>query len=133
MNLNEGLVIVVVASLVLELIVCLCCRRWFSFLMAVAIPFIVTVSLFWLPRLDQVQNHEARGWFVIFFIYWFVPSGTTCLALAAVLTWLRHRADRNKNATVETMNVPISDVALIDYGCRMKPIAIVPDRPTAAT
>lgn len=100
MNLNEGLVVAVVASLVTELIVCVCCWRWFSFVMAVVIPFIVTVSLFWLPRLDQLQNHEARGWFVIFFIYWFVPSAAACLVLATVLTWLRHRADRNKNATV---------------------------------
>ena len=100
MNLNEGLVIVVVASLLMELIVCVCCRRWLSFFMALAIPFIVTVSLFWLPRLDQLQNHEARGWFVIVFIFWFVPSGTACLALAAVHTLLRHRAHRSKNTTV---------------------------------
>lgn len=95
MNLNEGLVVVVVASLVLELIVSLYCWRWFSFLAAVAIPAIVTVALFWLPRLDQLENSEARGWFVIFFIYWFVPSAGACLVLATALTWLSHRRKKS--------------------------------------
>jgi len=98
MNLNDGLFVVVVTSLVAELLVCLFCSRWFSFLMAVAIPFIVTVSLFWLPNLDHLHEHEARGWFVIFFIYWFVPSTAACLVLATAVaclhSWLRHRADR---------------------------------------
>ena len=68
--------------------------------MAVLIPFIASVSLYWLPNLGHLHDAEFRDWFPLFFAIWFVPSAAACTVAAITITWLRRRIDRKKNASI---------------------------------
>ena len=93
MSIEQGLLVVLVVSLLFEAVVCAYCPRGFRFLMAVLVPFIASVSLYWLPNLGHLHDAEFRDWFGLFLVVWFVPSAAACTVAAIILTWLRCRRD----------------------------------------
>ena len=100
MSIGQGLQLVLVVSLFCEMIVCAYCSCGIRFLMALLIPFVMSVSLYWLPNLGRIHDAEFRNWFGLFFAVWFLPSAIVCIVAAIILTWLRRRRDRKKGGTV---------------------------------
>jgi hypothetical protein len=98
MSVEEGLVFVLVISLLIEVAVCAYSSVAVRFAMVAVIPFLVSIGLYWLPHLDQLDDAQFRGWFLIFFTFWFVPSSAACFVVAGVLTWLRRRAERKRTS-----------------------------------
>jgi heme/copper-type cytochrome/quinol oxidase subunit 2 len=100
MNIDQGLLLVLAVSLVCEVIVCLCFSRGVSLLVAVLVPLIASVSLYWLPNLGKFHDAEFRNWFTLFLLVWFVPSAVTCMIAAFVIGWLRRRLNHKKNESI---------------------------------
>jgi hypothetical protein len=102
MSIEQGLLVVLVVSLLCEAIVCAHCSRGPRFLMAVLVPFIASLSLYWLPNLGHLHDAEFRGWFFLFFVVWFAPSAAACIVMALTFAWLRRRINRKKNASISS-------------------------------
>jgi len=100
MTIEQGLLLVLAVSLMCEVIVCLCCSRGVSLVVAVHVPFIASVSLYWLPNLGKFHDAEFRNWFGLFLLVWFVPSATMCMIMAFVIGWLRRRLNHKKNESI---------------------------------
>jgi hypothetical protein len=100
MSVEQGLILVMIVSLLCEVVVCLYYSRKFCFLMTMIIPFMLSTSLYWLPNLDHIHDGEFRMWFGLFFIVWFVPSAAACTVVATILTWLIRHIDRKQNETI---------------------------------
>src|SRR2546421_8000891 len=100
MTIEQGLLLVLAVSLVCEGIVCVCCSRGVSLLVAVLVPLIASVSLYWLPNLGQFHDAELSNWFGLFFLVWFVPSTVLCMIVAFVIGWLRRRLNHKKNDSI---------------------------------
>jgi hypothetical protein len=100
MSIEHGLLFVLVVSLLCEAIVCAYCSRGHRFLTAVLVPFIASVSLYWLPNLGHLHDAEFRGWFFLFFVVWFVPSAAACIVMALTFACFRRRINRKKNAPI---------------------------------
>ena len=100
MTIEQGLLLVLAVSLVCEVIVCVCCSRGTSLLVAVFVPLITSVSLYWLPNLSKFHDAEFRNWFGLFLLVWFVPSVIMCIIVAFVVGWLRRRLNHKKNESI---------------------------------
>ena len=100
MTIEQGLLLVLAVSLVCEVIVCVCCSRGASLLVAVFVPLIASVSLYWLPNLGKFHDAELRVWFPLFFAFWFVPSMTACVIAVFIISWLRRRLSHKKNESI---------------------------------
>jgi len=100
MTIEQGLLLVLAVSLVCEVIVCVRCSRGVSLLVAVLVPFVASVSLYWLPNLGKFHDTEFRNWFGLFLLLWFVPSAVICIIVAFVIGWLRRRLNHKKNESI---------------------------------
>ena len=99
-TIEQGMLLVLAVSLVCEVIVCVCCSRGVSLFLAVLVPFIASVSLYWLPNLGKFHDAEFRNWFGLFLLVWFVPSAIICVIVSFVAGWLRCRLHHKKNESI---------------------------------
>jgi hypothetical protein len=100
MTIEQGLLLVLAVSLVSEVVVCMCCSRGISLLVAVFVPLIASISLYWLPNLAKFHDAELRNWFGLFLLVWFAPSAVMCVIVAVVIGWLRRHLNHKKNEPI---------------------------------
>ena len=91
MSIEAGLALVLFVSVAVELAVCAYfapIARWTA---AFVIPLVVSVGLYWLPNLSRFHDGEFRTWFLLFFIFWAVPSVIACLIAASIFSFVQRR------------------------------------------
>jgi hypothetical protein len=91
MTVEQGLLLVLAVSLVCEVIASVRCSQGVSLVVAILVPLIASVSLYWLPNLGRFHDAELRNWFDLFLLVWFVPSAVVCTAVALFIGWLGRR------------------------------------------
>ena len=91
MSIEAGLIVVLFASVAGELAICVYFTPAVRWAAAFVIPILASLGLYWLPNLSRFHDAEFQTWFLLFFLFWSVPSVIACLLAASIFTFVQRR------------------------------------------
>src|SRR5436190_2060466 len=96
MSIEQGTVVVVLLSVLFVPLWCAVFSRPVRFVAASIFPIVVSVCLYWLPNLGQLENDELRAWAMLFIGCWFIPAVLVSIAATFIIDMLFRRRSLKK-------------------------------------